>query len=77
MEKVRQTAVKAYRAIGCTGLSRVDFFVRNGDNKVMFNEINTMPGFTSISMYPKLFEYPGIPYGELIDRLISLAVEDR
>ena len=76
-EEIRAEAVRIFRALGCRGLSRVDFFVRNGDNKVMFNEINTLPGFTSISMYPKLFEYSGIPYGELIDRLISLAVEDR
>ena len=76
-EKIRESAVEIFKAIDGFGLSRVDFFVRNGDNKVMFNEINTLPGFTSISMYPKLFEYSGIPYGELIDRLISLAVEDR
>lgn len=74
-EKVRQQAVKVYSAVGCVGLSRVDFFVTYGDNRIVFNEINTMPGFTSISMYPKLFAASGIPYGELIDELINLALE--
>ena len=61
--------------MGCRGLSRVDFFVTYEDEAVVFNEINTMPGFTSISMYPKLFAASGIPYGQLLDRLISLAME--
>lgn len=74
-EKVRELAVKVYTAVGCVGLSRVDFFVTYGDNRVVFNEINTMPGFTSISMYPKLFAASGIPYGKLIDELIRLAME--
>ena len=74
-EKVRELAVKVYSAVGCVGLSRVDFFVTYGDNRVVFNEINTMPGFTSISMYPKLFAASGIPYEELIDELIRLALE--
>ena len=74
-ERVRELAVQAYKAIGCEGLSRVDFFVTHGDHRPVFNEINTLPGFTSISMYPKLFDYSGIPYGELIDRLLELAVE--
>ena len=68
-EQVRETAVKIYEALGCCGLSRVDFFVK------VFNEINTIPGFTSISMYPKLFEASGIPYPELIDKLLELAME--
>ncbi len=76
-EEVRQAAVKVYQAMGCSGLARVDFFVGYDDEKVVFNEINTMPGFTSISMYPKLFGASGIPYGELLDRLISLALEAR
>ena len=58
----------------CRGLSRVDFFVKS-DGEVVFNEINTIPGFTSISMYPKLFEASGIPYSELLDDLIALALE--
>ena len=74
-EAVRDAAVKIYSAIGCQGLSRVDFFVTYEDNRVVFNEINTLPGFTSISMYPKLFDASGIPYGELLDQLLQLAVE--
>ena len=67
--------MRIYRAIGCCGLARVDFFVTYEDETVVFNEINTMPGFTSISMYPKLFAASGIPYPELLDQLISLACE--
>ncbi len=74
-EVVRDAAVKVYSAIGCKGLSRVDFFVTYEDNRVVFNEINTLPGFTSISMYPKLFAASGIPYSELIDQLLALALE--
>ena len=74
-EQVRDAAVKIYQAIGCQGLSRVDFFVTYEGNKVVFNEINTLPGFTSISMYPKLFAASGIPYAKLIDELIELALE--
>ena len=74
-EQVREAAVKIYSAIGCCGMSRVDFFVTYDDNKVVFNEINTLPGFTSISMYPKLFDASGIPYSQLIDELLRLARE--
>lgn len=74
-ENVRDTAIRAYQALGCKGLSRVDFFVTYEKNEIVFNEINTIPGFTSISMYPKLFAASGIPYGELLDRLIELATE--
>ena len=74
-EQVRDFAVKVYTAIGCQGLSRVDFFVTYDDNRVVFNEINTLPGFTSISMYPKLFAASGIPYSELLDKLLALALE--
>lgn len=74
-EVVRDAAVKIYTAIGCQGLSRVDFFVTYNENRVVFNEINTIPGFTSISMYPKLFAASGIPYRQLIDELIQLALE--
>ena len=73
-EQVREQAVRVYTAMGCRGLSRVDFFV-TPDGGTVFNEINTIPGFTSISMYPKLFEASGIPYSELIDDLIALALE--
>ena len=74
-EIVREAAVKVYSAVGCQGLSRVDFFVTYEENRVVFNEINTIPGFTSISMYPKLFAASGIPYSKLIDQLLELAVE--
>ena len=74
-EELREQAVKVYSAIGCRGMSRVDFFVTYADNRVVFNEINTIPGFTSISMYPKLFVASGIPYNELIDKLLQLAME--
>ena len=74
-EQVREMAVKVYTAIGCQGLSRVDFFVTYAENRIVFNEINTLPGFTSISMYPKLFAASGIPYSELIDQLLQLALE--
>lgn len=74
-EQVREQAVKVYQAIGCKGLSRVDFFVTYADNRIVFNEINTLPGFTSISMYPKLFAASGIAYGELLDQLLQLAME--
>ncbi len=74
-EAVRDAAVKIYSAIGCQGLSRVDFFVTYENNEVVFNEINTLPGFTSISMYPKLFAASGIPGPQLIDELLKLAQE--
>ncbi len=74
-EQVREAAVQIYSAIGCRGLSRVDFFVTYEDQRVVFNEINTLPGFTSISMYPKLFDASGIPYGKLLDELLRLAME--
>ena len=74
IEKIRETAVKAYRAIGCAGLSRVDFFV-TADNRIMLNEINTLPGFTSISMYPKLMEKSGINGTQLVEKIIELAFE--
>ncbi len=74
-EEIRRTAEKAYKAIGCMGLSRVDFFVKRDGSGIILNEINTLPGFTSISMYPKLWEASGVSYPELLDRLIQLALE--
>ena len=74
-QKLRDTAIKAYRLLGCEGLARVDFFVEHQSGRVLLNELNTLPGFTSISMYPKLMEACGIPCAELIDRLIMLALE--
>ena len=72
-EKIRKQAVKAFKAIDGKGLSRVDFFVEEGTNQIYINEINTLPGFTNISMYPKLFEASGISYSALLDKLIMLA----
>lgn len=74
-EEIRKLAIKAFKAIDGRGLSRVDFFVEKGSNKVYINEINTLPGFTNISMYPKLFENVGIKYDELLDTLLKLAEE--
>jgi D-alanine-D-alanine ligase len=73
--EVRQAAIRAYKVLGCEGLSRCDFFVTKDDGRILFNETNTIPGQTPISMYPKLFEAVGVPYKELIDRLINLAIE--
>lgn len=75
LKEIQEAAVNAYRALGCSGFTRVDFFVREGDGKIMLNEPNTIPGFTSISMYPKLFAASGVPYAELLDRLINYALE--
>jgi D-alanine-D-alanine ligase len=74
-EEVRRLAVKAFLALDCAGMARVDFFVGANDNRVTINELNTIPGFTSISMYPKLWEASGLSYPELITRLIELALE--
>ena len=74
-EKIRKQAIKAFKAIDGKGLSRVDFFVEKDTKKVYINEINTLPGFTNISMYPKLFEASGISYKELLSKLIDLARE--
>ena len=71
--EIRKLAIKAFKAIDGKGLSRVDFFVEDKTNQIYINEINTLPGFTKISMYPKLFEAVGIPYEELLDKLINLA----
>ena len=76
-EAIRTQAIRAYRYLGCRGLSRVDFFVRRSDNAILLNELNTLPGFTPISMYPKLFDACGIGYKELLDRLIDLALEQK
>jgi D-alanine-D-alanine ligase len=75
IDRIQREAIRAFQAVDGSGLARVDFFVERGTNRVIINEINTMPGFTSISMYPKLWEASGIPYSELIDRLVELAIE--
>lgn len=74
-EKIREYAVKAFSAMDGAGLSRVDFFVKNSDGSVVLNEINTMPGFTNISMYPKLWDAVGLGYSELLDELIKFGLE--
>lgn len=74
IEEIRKLAIKAFKAIDGKGLSRVDFFVEKDTNKIYINEINTMPGFTKISMYPKLFENVGIQYSYLLDKLIENAL---
>ena len=70
-EKIRKTAIKAFKAVKGSGLARVDFFVDKETNEIYLNEINTMPGFTNISMYPKLWENCGLPYSNLLDKLIE------
>ena len=74
-ETIRTRAVEIFKAVNGFGLARVDFFVEKDTNEVIFNEINTMPGFTDISMYPKLWECMGIDKSKLIDTLIELAYE--
>ena len=76
-EKIRKNAVKAFKAVDGKGLSRVDFFIENDTNRVIINEINTMPGFTQISMYPKLWEQMGLSYSKLLDKLINLALDNK
>ena len=73
--RIRDLAIKAFKAIDGKGLSRVDFFANEKMDEIYINEINTLPGFTTISMYPKLFKNVGIPYAELLDKLIQLALE--
>lgn len=75
MEEVRKDAVEIFKAVDGFGLARVDFFLEKDTNEVVFNEINTLPGFTSISMYPMLWEDKGLPKNELVDCLIALAFE--
>jgi D-alanine-D-alanine ligase len=72
---VQELAVRAFQAIDCSGMARVDFFLDARDGRVLVNEINTIPGFTSVSMYPKMWEASGVSYPQLIDRLIQLALE--
>ncbi len=73
--ELRHLAVACYRAVGCEGMARVDFLLESATGKLYINEINTIPGFTSISMYPKMWEHCGIPFGSLVDRLIELAID--
>lgn len=73
--ELRRRAVAAFRALGCEGMARVDFLMEAGSGELYVNEVNTIPGFTSISMYPKMWEHFGLPYPRLLDRLIELALE--
>ncbi len=73
---IQESAIKIYRTLECKGLSRIDFFLNIDSGEIYFNEINTMPGFTNISMYPKLWEETGLSYGDLLDRLISTELEN-
>ncbi|HZT84058.1 MAG TPA: D-alanine--D-alanine ligase family protein [Gaiellaceae bacterium] len=75
IERVRELAREAFVASECEGMARVDMFVRAGDGRVLVNELNTIPGFTATSVYAKLFEASGLPYGELLERLCALALE--
>jgi D-alanine-D-alanine ligase len=74
-EEVRRLAVAAFKAVECSGMARVDFFLERKSNRILLNEINTIPGFTNISMYPKMCEASGLAYPKLLDRLIELAIE--
>jgi len=73
--KVQEIALRAFKAVDAAGMARVDFFISKKENKIYLSEINTIPGFTSVSMYPRLWEASGIPYSDLIDQLIQLALE--
>ena len=74
IERVQELAVQAFVAGECEGMARIDFFVRP-DGEVLVNELNTIPGFTATSVYAKLFEASGVPYPELVDRLVQLALD--
>jgi D-alanine-D-alanine ligase len=74
-DELRRLAVECYRAVECEGMARVDFLLESATDKLYINEINTIPGFTSISMYPKMWEHSGIPFGTLLDQLIELALD--
>jgi D-alanine-D-alanine ligase len=75
IEEVKCLAVAAFQAVDCSGLARVDFLLEASTGKLFLNEINTFPGFTSISMYPKMWAHDGIPFARLVERLIELALE--
>ena len=74
-DQVRKLAIAAFKALSANGLARVDFFLERGSDRLLLNEINTMPGFTNISMYPKLWEASGVPFPELVTRIAELAIE--
>jgi D-alanine-D-alanine ligase len=72
---VRRIAVEAYKVLDCAGMARVDFFLERDTGRVLINEVNTIPGFTQISMYPKLWEASGVSFSDLVTRLVELAIE--
>jgi D-alanine-D-alanine ligase len=74
-DEIRAVAARAFRVLDCAGMARIDFFLEHDTGRVLLNEVNTIPGFTAISMYPKLWEASGIPLAELVDRLVQLAIE--
>lgn len=74
-DELREIAIRAYKAIDCAGMARVDFFLERGTGRLLLNEINTIPGFTAISQYPKMWEASGLPFDQLVTRLIELAIE--
>jgi D-alanine-D-alanine ligase len=74
VEQVRELAVDVYRSVGCSGFARADFFVEEGE-RVLINELNTIPGFTQTSGFPKMFDASGVPFTELLDRLLELGLE--
>jgi D-alanine-D-alanine ligase len=74
---VQQLSIDAYKALRCEGMARVDFFYEEGGRGFLVNELNTIPGFTRVSMYPRLWEATGVPFRDLCDRLIELALEAR
>ena len=74
-DEIRRLAVECYRAVECEGMGRVDFLLESSSGKIYINEINTIPGFTSISMYPRMWEHSGVGFAELIERLIELALD--
>jgi D-alanine-D-alanine ligase len=75
VRQAQELAIRTFQALECSGMARVDLFLEKATGKYFVNEINTLPGFTSISMYPKLWEASGLSYGDLLDQLIALAIE--
>jgi D-alanine-D-alanine ligase len=75
IDRVRRLSIEAFKALDLSGMARVDFFLDNRDDALYLNEVNTIPGFTAISMYPKMWEATGVPYSELLSRLITLAID--
>jgi D-alanine-D-alanine ligase len=75
MERARELAVAAFSTLGCEGMARVDLFLDSASGAFLVNEVNTIPGFTSISMYPRLWDVSGLPYGQLLEQLVDLALE--